>query len=104
MRILKKILGQRDVGSNAERQDDDPVIPVPIPPLFAILAHLESEKGAPLTENEVWQARDKAICMTMRASMRDQLAQKRGYADVDMENAWSDWQVVRQTIDLGDES
>jgi hypothetical protein len=101
MQFLKKLFGANGTTVDAESQDDDPVVPVPIPPFVTILAALEREKGWPLTESEVWGARDKAVCMTMRASMRDQMAEARGFADIDMENAWAEWQVVRQSVEFG---
>lgn len=98
MGLLKSLFGHRASGNQPPSEADDPIIAVPIPPLVSILLHLEREKGAPLSEEEVWNARDGAICMTMHRSWRDQLAAQRGYPDVDMENAWSGWQAVRQSI------
>jgi hypothetical protein len=37
--------------------------------------------------------------MTMRISMREQLAAQRGYADIDLENPWPEWQIVRLTME-----
>jgi hypothetical protein len=77
---------------------DDPLIPVPIPALVALLWNLERQKGEPLTEAEVLKARDGCACIMMPASIRDELAKKRGYADIDPENAWSEWQAARAEL------
>jgi len=77
---------------------DEAVVPVPIPPLVTLLLHLEKQKGAPLTQQEVLSARDNAVCMTMPISVRDELAKKRGYDDINPENVWLDWQAVRPSL------
>ena len=77
---------------------DDPVVPVPIPPLVTLLLHFEKKKGTPLTEQEVLAARDNAVCMTMRVSIRDEVARKRGYDDISLENVWEEWQAIRPSL------
>ena len=53
-------------GKPTRIEDSQPkVIPVPIPPLVTVLSSLEKTKGAPLSESEVINARDSAICMMM---------------------------------------
>lgn len=74
---------------------------VPIPPLVTLLVHLEEQKGAPLTEEEVLKARDGAVCMTMRASHAAALAAKRGYDDIDLENVWNEWRQIRTELASG---
>jgi hypothetical protein len=92
MKFLDKLFGRSEPPIEEPADEDEPVVIVPIPPLVTVLLHLEKTKGSPLTEADVMDARDKAICMTMRASHRDQLAEKRGYDDIRLENAWEDWQ------------
>ena len=75
---------------------DEDVIPVFIPPLATILAQHEREKGAPLTEAEVLAIREKAMVMMMRRSAAEQMAQKRGYRDIDPQMCWQEWQQLRQ--------
>jgi hypothetical protein len=70
---------------------DEGVVVVPIPPLVTILQHKEAAKGFPLTESEVLDIRDQAVCMTMRRSHANQLAEKRGFADIDPSHAWEEW-------------
>ncbi|WP_165190584.1 hypothetical protein [Caulobacter soli] len=88
-----KLFGGRDAPAPppSEAQNQDHLVIVPIPPLVVVLAQLEKEKGRPLTEAEVIEARGKAICMTMAASRADALAQARGYADLDPAHVWEDW-------------
>lgn len=72
--------------------NEDPLVAVPIPPLVTLLVALEERKGAPLTQEEVLQTRDGAVCMTMRRSMAWRMAEQRGYRDFDPENVWDEWQ------------
>ena len=76
-------------------QDDDLLVAVPIPPLVTLLISLEEQKGAPLTEEEVADARDRAVCMTLPLSRARALAEARGFPDLDPENAWTEWEAYR---------
>ena len=84
------------------RTDDAHVI-VPIPPLLVFFSHLEKKKGSELTEEEVIAARDDAPCISMKAEDRDELAESRGYTDIDPENAWLEWQNFRAASDANSE-
>ena len=75
--------------------EDDALVPVPIPPLVAILAALEERKGAALTEDEVLSARDDAVCMQMSRAVARQMERARGYADIDPTDVWAAWQRFR---------
>jgi hypothetical protein len=77
----------------------DPLCLVFIPALVTLLHHLEATKGHALTEQEVLEARDKAVCMTMHFSDALALEESRGYRDIVAEKAWPEWQRVR--IELG---
>ena len=74
------------------------LIPVFMPALVTLLIHAERLKGSSLTEQEVLAIRDQGICMMMRVEHAEALAEKRGYDDLDPENVWADWQVVRAQI------
>lgn len=74
---------------------DEPLVIVAIPPLIALLNALETRKGAPLTEEEVIGARDKAVCMSMPLSEARRLAEARGYDDLDIDDAWEAWRAFR---------
>lgn len=65
------------------------------PPLITLLLAAERSKGAPLTEEEVHAIRDEAACISVPRSMAEALAESRGYADLDPEACWEQWQVVR---------
>lgn len=68
------------------------LVPEFIPALIVVLTHAEQQKGAPLTEAEVLEIRDNATCMMSPRSMAQAMAEKRGYADLDPENVWAEWQ------------
>lgn len=70
-------------------------MPVPIPALGVLLLKLEEQKGSPLTEPEVLSVRDKAVCMMMHISHKQAMDEKRGYSDINLENAWEDWLAFR---------
>jgi hypothetical protein len=92
MKFLEKVFGKPEPPIKGSQDEIEPIVIVPIPPLVTLLIHLQKEKGTSLTEAEVVEVRDKAICMSMRVSHGDQLEAKRGYADISLENAWDDWQ------------
>ena len=74
---------------------DQDLVPVFMPPLATVLANHEREKGAPLTEEEVIAIRGKSVVMMMRRSIAEQMAQKRGWRDIDPQNCWQEWQQAR---------
>jgi hypothetical protein len=82
---FSKLLAKR--GESA----DDPLVVVPVPPLLTLLRRHETAKGSPLTEAEVLDIRDNAVCLTMRRSRAGQLARSRGFPDIDPANAWEEW-------------
>ena len=78
--------------------ENDPLVPVPIPALSMLLLNLERSKGAPLTEIEALAARDKAVCMMLPLSKKRLMDEKRGYLDINPENVWAEWQVLRHQL------
>lgn len=74
------------------------LIPVFIPALVTLLIRAEQLKGSPLTEQEALHIRDNSGCMMMRVEHAQELADRRGYDDLDPDNVWRDWQVVRTQI------
>jgi hypothetical protein len=66
-----------------------------VPPLVVVLRMLEEEHGRPLTESEVLAARDQAACIAVPAAAIHQMAESRGYADLDPEHVWQEWQALR---------
>jgi len=49
-----------------------------IPPLVAILHNLEKQKGAPLTEQEVLEIRDRSTAVALPRQVADALTENRG--------------------------
>lgn len=74
---------------------EEDLIPVFMPSLAEILALAEKKKGARLTETEVTRLRDGSPCIMMARSRAEQLAEKRGFQDVEPENCWADWHRLR---------
>ena len=72
--------------------------PVFIPALSAILLNAEDEKGSPLTNNEVIEIRDSAAVIMMEEIDAEKMVESRGYDDLDPENVWYDWQMVRREL------
>ena len=77
---------------------EEELVPTPIPALVAILVNKEREKGSPLTESEVLEIRDNAVCMMLPISAKDKMEESRGYPDLSPEYVWEQWQEAR--IDL----
>lgn len=72
--------------------DADPLCLVFVPALVAVLTAAEDRKGSPLTEAEVCNIRDQAICITLPFSVALDMERERGYPDIVAENCWSEWQ------------
>ena len=69
-----------------------------VPPLITVLLFREKSKGSPLTEQEVLEIRDQAIVIALPKEAALQLAERRGYQDIDPDHCWEQWQRAR--IDL----
>lgn len=74
---------------------EERLVPIIIPSLVSLLVRGEKNKGSPLTEQEVLDIRNKAPAMTLPVEAVAQLAETRGYQDIDAENCWEEWQRVR---------
>ena len=66
-----------------------------VPALVAVLTALEQQHGAPLTQAQVEATRDAASCIAMAPRDADALERSRGYADLEPELVWEQWQLVR---------
>ena len=77
---------------------DEPLVPVFVPPLVTLLHQAETEKGEPLSEEEVLAIRDSAVSITVRHSQAQAMESKRGYPDLDPDNLWQEWQAVRSEL------
>lgn len=89
------MIGKLFKGKPKEKESEEELIPVPVPALVAVLLNQENEKGSPLTETEVTEIRDKAACIMMPISVAAQMAESRGYPDIDPEYVWEQWQQAR---------
>ena len=67
----------------------------PIPSLVSVLLRREQDKGEPLTEAEVVAIREGCACTVLTRSQAASVAKARGYDDVDPEQCWEQWQVIR---------
>lgn len=74
---------------------EDPLCLVFVPALVVLLYKAESEKMAPLTEDEVLSIRNNATCMMVSYSVALQSEKLRGYGDIAAEQCWEQWQVAR---------
>ncbi|RZK43122.1 MAG: hypothetical protein EOO57_00440 [Hymenobacter sp.] len=66
-----------------------------IPALATLLLSAAQRAGRPLTETEVLGLRDEAVVMAVPTSVALALETQRGFPDIDPENAWPEWQVLR---------
>ena len=62
---------------------------------MAILAAAEENAGEPLTQVQVETIRDQAVCISLKIADVQKLERARGYADLDPELVWPQWQLVR---------
>lgn len=68
---------------------------VPMPALAAVLEALERKQGEPLTRSQVEEAVAATPSIVMEHRDAQALERSRGYADIDPERAWEQWQVLR---------
>jgi hypothetical protein len=69
-----------------------------MPSLVSVLLAAEREASRPLTRAEVESIRDEAACTAMPHDVARTLELSRGYADIDPELAWDQWQVIRTAL------
>jgi len=79
-----------------EKANQEKLIPLFIPALAAILTAAEKEKGSPLTKQEVLSIRDNSQTIMTPKKIVDKLTKSRGYEDIDPENCWNEWLLLRQ--------
>jgi len=88
----------RFLSEGETRLEASELVPTIIPPLVVSLAAAENAKGGPLTKGEVTTLVDKAPAIAMSIPDARALERGRGYADIEPELAWEQWQVVRATL------
>jgi hypothetical protein len=69
-----------------------------VPALVAVLTALEDKANKPLTQKQVERARDQGACIAMKPADARALERSRGYADLDPELAWPQWQARRSLV------
>ncbi len=77
---------------------EEPLVPFFIPSLITLLANEERAKGSPLTADEVIAIRNRGVVIALRRSVANEVAEQRGYDDIDPENVWQEWQSVRALL------
>jgi hypothetical protein len=81
-------------GQADSRADNRPVF---IPALVTLLAAAEEKAGRRLRRDEVERLTGEGVCMMMTHADAKNLERSRGYADLDPELAWPQWQVLRES-------
>ena len=74
------------------------LVPVFTPPLIKLLQQKEKAKGAPLTREEVLEIRNNATMILVKAEEAQKMAHSRGFADLDADRAWEQWQELRKRL------
>lgn len=69
-----------------------------VPALVVVLRAMEEKNGTPLTEAQVCDIRDRAVCITVPFSTALAMEDARGYPDIVAEDCWKEWQRVRLLI------
>ncbi|MCX6180575.1 MAG: hypothetical protein NT150_01430 [Bacteroidetes bacterium] len=69
-----------------------------IPSLILLLKAAENKKGSALTEDEVLEIRDNALCIRVPINAANDVEKGRGYVDIDPENCWLEWQEIRNEL------
>jgi len=63
-----------------------------VPSLVSLLLAREQSKGAPLTQQEVLEIREKATVVALPQDVAVKVATERGYRDIDADHCWDEWQ------------
>jgi len=78
-------------------EKDDLVITC-VPSLVAVLLRRETDKGSPLTEQEVVDIRDGCTAVAMPRDVVAKVSAARGYDDIDPDRCWEEWRRVREQL------
>jgi hypothetical protein len=71
------------------------LVPIFIPSLIAILLNGEDVKGECLTREEAEALRDNSYSIMLPESMLDVMKDNRGYRDINPENCWEEYMIIR---------
>ncbi|GAA0724137.1 hypothetical protein [Dokdonella soli] len=83
--------------SVTDNEDDDLELAF-VPSLSALLVRAEQLKGSPLTRRQVEAIRDESYVIALPAEVVRATERRRGYADIDPEHAWEQWQKLRMRL------
>ncbi|MBS9477342.1 hypothetical protein [Ancylobacter radicis] len=78
----------------AKPAQPEPLVIMPVPALVDVLEELEAAKGAPLSEAEVWQARDNAVCVRVPPGEAEAIRARERF-HIAPHTAWADWCAYR---------
>jgi hypothetical protein len=84
-------------GAGGEADSRGDLRPVFIPALVVLLAAAEEQAGRPLNREEVERLTSEGVCMMLTPADAKRLERSRGYADLEPELAWRQWQVFRES-------
>ena len=73
-------------------------VPTIVPPLVAMLTAAERSAKRALTREEVAALVSEASAIALEPRHIREMERSRGYADIEPELAWEQWQVVRETL------
>ena len=73
----------------------DPKPAVFVPALIVLLMAMQQKQDEPLTQEQVERLRDDAACVTMEPAQAHDMERTRGYADLNPEFAWEQWQAIQ---------
>jgi hypothetical protein len=74
----------------------EPLVPVAVPRLAAVLAGLEKQRGRPLTKGEVYAAREEAAFVMLSRAGAEAFVRAHG-PDLDPSRIWEEWQALSGT-------
>jgi hypothetical protein len=77
---------------------DQPLVPVFIPSLAALLLKRETDAGQALSRDQVTSLRDAAPVIMMAEADARRMRKERGYDDIDPKDCWRQWQRMRLTL------
>ncbi|HEU5076871.1 MAG TPA: hypothetical protein VFU02_21925, partial [Polyangiaceae bacterium] len=75
------------------------LVPTIMPSLVALLRATERSQGRPLTQHEVERLVSNSTAIAMEPKDVRALERSRGYADIEPELAWQQWQIVRNALE-----
>lgn len=81
---------------HAARVQPTQLVPVIMPSLVAMLLNKERELGRALESQEVSALVEQSPCIALERADALELEQSRGYADIEPDLAWEQWQLIRE--------